>query len=182
MCKVCSLLTKAALGVVVTCFMALPASAQPKSAGATFSFTGLGVSYEHDFSEYDSFLDITLKSEHPEYLLGRSSYPGISAGIGWNIIIREWKSTEGNTLRFFAGPGAVAGYAADRKVIDGVFFGVKGRVGGECEFTRNILISISISPIIGAHIIMQQGDFSMKYYKNGLIYSLVPEIGIKYCF
>lgn len=176
------MLIKAVLVAVVTCSVTLHASAQPKSAGASFSFTGLGLCYEHDFSEYGSFLDFTLKSENPEYLLERSDHPGIAAGIGWNIIIRKWESTEGNTLRFFAGPGAIAGYGADHKSIDGVFFGLKVRVGGECEFSRNILISISIVPIIGAHVVMEQGDFSMKYYKNGLIYSLVPEIGIKYRF
>ena len=172
---------KAILAGMAVCLVTL-AYSQPKSAGATFSYTGLGLCYEHDFSEHDSFMEIQLKTELPEYLEGRKGYPGISASVVWNIIIKEWKSSEGNTLRFFAGPGAIAGYGADFKKPDGVFYGLKGRVGGECLFSRNVQISVSLSPIVGSHIHRHGEHFSMKHYRNGVIYGLVPEIGIKYSF
>ena len=168
--------------VIATCLISQSVSAQPKSVGAAFSFTGLSLTYEHDFHLYGAFLEIAMKAEMSEHILERSGHPGISAGVVWNILIRQWTSSEGNALRFFAGPGVAAGYTTEYKSVDGIFFGLKGRMGCECEFKRNMLISMSISPIIGSHVTMPQGDLSMKYYKNGLIYSLVPEIGIKYRF
>ena len=117
-----------------------------------------------------------------EYIVCVTNGQMTAVGVVWNILIRQWTSSEGNALRFFAGPGVAAGYTTEYKSVDGIFFGLKGRMGCECEFKRNMLISMSISPIIGSHVTMPQGDLSMKYYKNGLIYSLVPEIGIKYRF
>ena len=173
---------KIILVATASCLTLLPAAAQPKSLGASFSFTGLGLTYEHDYEEYKAFEEVSLKAETSEFILKRRDFPGMSIGVAWNFIIKEWSSSEGNTLRLFVGPGVTAGYTADYKSDAGVFFGLKGRVGGECEFSRNILISLCLLPTIGSHVTMPQGDLSMKYYKNGLIYSLVPEIGLKYRF
>ena len=74
------------------------------------------------------------------------------------------------------------GYEKDYKAAEGVFLGIKGRAGFECAFSRNIIISANIAPIIGSHLIYNNGLMSMKYYKNGLLYTLVPEVSIKYAF
>lgn len=160
----------------------LSSYAQPRTIGATFSFTGLSVAYEHSLEDRDAFLEFAIKSEQAEYYVRRSGHPGISASFTLNSILKQWKSSEGNTINLYAGPGLITGYCADYKTDIGPFFGLKGRVGVECCFERNATISISSSPILGAHLLSNLEGFTMKYYKNGLIYSLVPEIGIRYRF
>lgn len=157
-------------------------SAQPKSIGATFSFTGFAVSYEHELSGRNSFVEASVKAETSEMFLYRSEVPGISGSVTWNFPLKEWKSEEGNKLTFFAGPGLTAGCNNDYMQPYGVFFGLKGRIGVECNFARNFVISAFFSPTIGSHIEFFSDHLTMKYYRNGLIYSLVPEIGIKHRF
>ena len=157
-------------------------SAQPKSLGATFSFTGFAVSYEHELSEKDSFIETSIKAETSEIFLYRANLPGVSGSITWNFPINEWESGEGNEITFFAGPGVVLGCGQDYNMPYGAFFGLKGRVGLECNFARNVVISAFLSPIIGSHIEFYSDHLTMRYYKNGLMYSLVPEVGIKYRF
>ena len=65
---------------------------------------------------------------------------------------------------------------------DGVFFGIMGKIGVECRFIRRVNLTASISPVIGSHLIYNNGLVTMKWYRNGLYYALVPEIGIKYRF
>lgn len=113
---------------------------------------------------------------------GENTYPGISASMTWNIIFKEWQSSEGNQIRLFAGPGAMLGYASDNNEPEGLIIGLKGKIGGECIYGRNVSISLGFSPIIGSHIVNYPDHYSMKTYKNGLYYSVIPEIGIKYRF
>ena len=157
-------------------------SAQPKSLGATFSFTGFAVSYEHELSDRNSFIEASIKAETSEIFLYRTNIPGISGSISWNFPISQWESEEGNKLTFFAGPGIVGGCGHDYKMPYGVFFGLKGRVGVECNFAGNVVISAFLSPLIGSHIVFYNDHLTMRYYKNGLMCSLVPEIGLKYRF
>ena len=156
--------------------------AQPKSLGASFSFSGFGLVYDHALKNDMSFLEVSLKAESAEGFLGRSVYPGVSVGFAWNMVIKEWLSREGNPIRLFAGPGVIAGYGPDHKSMDGVIIGLKGCFGAECSFARNAVISISLAPVIGSHIELKEGTLLMKYYRNGIQYALVPEIGIKYRF
>ena len=170
------------LSGVVLLSALLSSHAQPRTIGATFSFTGLSVAYEHSLKDRDTFLEFSLKSEQAEYYVRRFGDPGMSVSFTVNSILKQWKSSEGNTINFYAGPGLIAGYCSDYKTDIGSFFGLKGRIGFECCFERNATISISSSPVIGAHLLSNLEGFTMKYYKNGLIYSLVPEIGIRYRF
>lgn len=170
------------LSGVVLLSALLTSYAQPRTLGAAFSFTGLSIAYEHSIPDRDTFLEFTLKSELSEYCTRRSGHPGISASFTFNSILKQWESSEGNSINFFAGPGLITGYCADYKTDMGAFFGLKGRIGFECCFERNATISISASPVIGAHLVSNLEGFTMKCYKNGLVYSLVPEIGIRYRF
>ena len=157
-------------------------SAQPKSFGATFSFTGFALSYEHGLSDSGSFIEASVKAETSDIFIYRTSVPGVSASLTWNFPLKEWVSGEGNRLTFFAGPGLTAGCSNDYNNPYGVFFGLKGRIGVECNFARNVVISACFTPVIGSHIVFHSDYLSMKHYKNGLLYSLIPEIGIKYRF
>ena len=169
--------------VMTTCLMShISISAQPKSLGATFSFTGIALSYEHGLNKTGSFIEASIKAETSEIFLYRTVSPGISGSITWNFPIKEWTSDEGNKLTFFAGPGLTIGCANDYNLPYGAFFGLKGRVGVECNFARNVVISACFSPVIGSHIVFYSDHLTMRHYKNGLMYSLIPEIGIKYRF
>lgn len=154
---------------------------QPKSAGAAYSFSGISASYEHRVTD-DAFCEIALKSELGEVFLNRSRLPGISASFCWNLILREWESEEGNILRIFAGPGVHLGWGKDFKRDKGISFGLKGRFGIECDFPRNVSISLSASPVIGLQITKLDQSLKIDYFKNGLLNFILPEIGIRYRF
>lgn len=155
--------------------------AQTRSVGASFSLSGIGISYEHTKSD-ESFIEASIKTELWEVLNDRSVMPGISAGFTWNLILKSWKSKEGNSVNVFAGAGITGGYANDYKKPDGCFMGLKGRFGVEYHYQRNIQLSFCIIPVIGTHIHKEGSNLKMEYYKAGLINTLMPEIGIKYMF
>lgn len=156
--------------------------AQPKALGMSFSFNNIGVSYEH-FSSDGNFTEFALNAKFSEMFLGRQDNYGGDASFTWNLKIGEIMTSEGNPVTFFAGPGAVVGWGANFKTVPGVYLGIKGRVGAECAFSRrNVTISAYIAPVFGAHVSEAEGSIKMDYYKNGLIYAWIPEIGIKYRF
>lgn len=162
----------------------LPAelNAQPKAFGMSFSFNNIGITYEH-FGSEGNFTEFALNAKFSEMFLGRQKSHGGDASFTWNMKIGEFISSEGNPVTFFAGPGAVAGWGADFKKIPGIYVGIKGRIGAECSFSRRrVTISAYAAPVLGAHITESDDSIKMDYYRNGLIYSLIPEIGIKYRF
>ena len=157
------------------------AAARHKSAGATFSFNGFSLAYEQ-FVDKGSFIEIGLKAECLDLFFGQSLYPGISSSFTWNMVIKEKISRNGNLIRFFAGPGVSLGWGPDYMRSHGLSFGLKGRVGAECEFERNITISVSLAPIIGAHLQFVDNYLNMRYSRSGIIAAALPEIGIRYRF
>lgn len=157
--------------------------AQPKSLGASFSFSGLALCYEHTLSGSESFIEVSAKAETSGFIIQGYPGAGLSGAISWNFPIKEWKSLNNNRILLFAGPGFICGYGLDTDASYGTFLGLEGRVGVECSFDRNIAISAVMSPVIGSHLeIRQDNHVMMKYYRRGLIYGMLPEIGIKYRF
>ncbi len=155
--------------------------AQPKSIGPTFSYAGIGLIYEHNMDD-SSFAEVQVRCETASYFADASRKPGVSASFTWNLEFAEIESRNGNRISFFAGPGAMAGLAEDLDKGTGVIFGMKGRIGGECTFRRNVCISFSISPVLGFHMGTRDGMLNMLLYTNGLLYGIMPEVGIKYAF
>ena len=153
----------------------------PKGVGTGLSLSGVTVYYEH-YTDADSFIDIGLKAECSELYFGQAKYPGGSASFTWNTIFSRKQSINGNEIRFFAGPGLIVGWSSDIFRADGVIFGLKGRVGAECEFDRNVTISVSFNPIIGTHMQLYEDYVDLRYYRHGLISSVIPEIGVRYTF
>ena len=158
------------------------AFAQPKSLGVSFSYTGISISYEMYSNRPDSFIDIVLKSENSEFYSGRFRHPGISASTSFNYYLKAWTYDETNSVKLFAGPGLTIGYCPDYKTVEGIMFGLKGKLGVECTFERDVQITASIAPIVGSHIVLDERSAEMKYYRNGFQYGFIPEIGIKYRF
>ncbi len=174
-------ISKICILIILCTFFLSEAHARKKSLGSTFSYAGIGLSYEHKIDDA-SFMDIQLRMETSSMFSGSSSFPGATASFTWNMIFAQTTSREGNKVIFFAGPGAIAGFAGDLKSRGGFIVGLKGRVGGECTFSRNVSVSLSISPVIGVHTGRTGSMVSMLMYKTGLLYGIMPEVGIKYAF
>ncbi|MBQ7812332.1 MAG: hypothetical protein IJ394_07240 [Bacteroidales bacterium] len=155
--------------------------AQPKSAGAAFSVSGIRLSYEH-YIDSESFIDLSVKAECGDWFFGKGRYPGISASFAWNMIFSRYGSRNGNEIRLFAGPGLNIGWTNDLLRPQGATFGLKGSLGIECEFDRNVTISAGISPVIGTHIVFHDDHLDMRYYRMGLMASVMPEVGVRYTF
>lgn len=158
------------------------AYSQPRSVGATYSFTGFSISYEHLIKGEDTFVDMSIKAETSEMFFLKSDAPGVSASVTLNYPVRNWLSSEGNKMSFIAGPGLLIGYGRDMNTAKGLYLGIKGKLGFECRFSRNITLSAFVSPTIGTHMDIHREYVRMKYYRNGLICGLIPEVGIKYAF
>ncbi len=167
---------------ILICTLSLSeARAQRKAVGSTFSYAGVSLTYEHGIGD-DSFIDINLRMETSSMFLDRRNTLGMSASFTWNMIFAETESSDGNKVIFFAGPGAMLGYSGDLRRGNGVIIGMKGRVGGECTFKRKVTISLSVAPVLGLHLSTENGMRNMLLYKTGLLYGIMPEVGIKYAF
>lgn len=167
--------------LILTVLFLHESSAQNRAVGTSYSYAGIALTYEQPLSD-ETFMDLQLRAEAFEVFNSKAPYPGMSASMTWNMYFADLQSGNGNYIRFFAGPGIIAGYMPDMRTPYGAVFGLKGRVGGECLFDRNIAISMSLSPVLGAHVTMREGMPHMKFFLNGLRYGLMPEVGIKYLF
>ncbi|MBO5419329.1 MAG: hypothetical protein J6A22_04505 [Bacteroidales bacterium] len=167
--------------IMITLFVHVQIHAQPKSFGGTYSFNGISAVYEH-WNGNDSFIEFKIKADFAEIFLNRDALPGGLASATWNVAFWESRSRNDNIIRAYAGPGIIMGWGSEYNDRSGIVFGFKGNVGLECAFTRGMSISICICPTVGAHLRIMDEYLKMNYYKAGLIYSLLPEIGIKYYF
>lgn len=156
-------------------------NAQEMTIGATFSYAGTGISFQNNVNE-DTFIEVQLRAETAHMFGSLCDNPGVTVSATWNMIFSELTSPDGNRVCFFAGPGIAAGFADDIHFHKGLVFGLKGRVGCECRFKRNITLSGCVSPVLGAHVIMKDGMPCMLFYKTGLMSVVMPEIGIRYNF
>ncbi len=149
--------------------------------GIVQSYSRIGLYYEHATKD-GSFMSWSLCTETAEMFSGRTPIPGMSVSFGWNFILSEIKTSEGNRIIFFAGPGVSSGMCRDFKSPPGFFFGLQGRAGICMRCARNVDISANLAPVIGLHSIVNDEAIFMKYYKNGLMRSFIPEIRIGYRF
>lgn len=166
-------------GLLLTC--SVSAQNLNRSAGMTFSFSGIGFTYGQ-YADNNCFYDLSLKLQMGEVFANRTDCPGLSASFTCNYVFHQWTSSNGNVISLYAGPGMEVGYAKDYRKERGYLIGLKGRFGGICVFDRNIAISMSISPTIGCHLTVKDNNVRMEYFRYGLLGSILPEVGIRYCF
>ena len=66
---------------------------------------------------------------------------------------------------------------------DMVMVDCKGRLGMEIVYDRNVNISICVAPVLGLHMARDMsGNLLARYYRYGLLQTIMPEIGISYRF
>lgn len=167
--------------MVISTWFSCSASAQTKAFSSIWSFDGIGLGYEHFYGQ-DRYLDASLKADLTSLFYTGTGRTGITGSVTWNTIFAETQSSEGNDVNFYYGSGLFVGLARDFEASEGFIFGLVGRIGAECSFKRNIGIAVSIAPVIGMHVSQKNESTNMRLYRNGLIYSLLPEVQIKYTF
>lgn len=175
--------------LILTTFLSFlgQAEAQDNALGTSWSLTGIGFSYERSINER-TFVHTGIRLESGEVFIGRHTRPGGSVSFTWNTILSSWESSEGNRISFFAGPGATIGYCKDLEINreennqEGTFFGMQGRAGIAIEYPRNISIKICVAPVLGMHLTKGDEYNMMRYYRYGLLQTILPEINISYRF
>lgn len=161
--------------------------ARKHSIGTSWSFAGIGITYNMQMKE-DAFIRAGARIEMSEPFLGRSLRPGASASFTWNNIYGSTLSRNGNLIRFFAGAGAEAGFCKDFRLartdetLHGGFLGLKGTAGINIRYERNIDITIAVAPVLGMHLSIKDETVMMRYYRYGLLQTIMPEITISYRF
>ena len=175
--------------LILTAFLSFlaQAEAQDNALGTSWSLTGIGFSYERSINER-TFVHTGIRLESGEVFIGRHTRPGGSVSFTWNTILSSWESSEGHRISFFAGPGATIGYCKDLEINrdennqEGTFFGMQGRAGIAIEYPRNISIKICVAPVLGMHLTKGEEYTMMRYYRYGLLQTIMPEINISYRF
>lgn len=172
---------KAAATIIAAILFLSAASAQSRSVGTDWSFSGIGLTYSHDAGN-KSFFEIQGKIELGEVFMNRTDIPGVSIAFTRNYIMKEWDDDEGNEIYLICGPGISVGWSHDFMKIQGFHIGLKGCFGVEFIYSRNMTISLCLNPVLGVHISEQNDYMKMEYYRNGLLGIIIPEVGIKYSF
>ena len=181
------LFSKILLVITLTIAFLSDSYAQERSIGTSGSFSGIGLTYDHQVKE-TAFVHDGAQLEMTETFIGRARVPGGSVSFTWNDILGSTTSRNGNRISFFAGAGAAAGYCKDfrvkrkEQVRYGSFFGLKGRAGVRIEYDRNINITAAIAPVLGMHLFRKEETVMMRYYRYGLLQTLMPELTISYRF
>lgn len=173
--------------IIMLMAMASNAGAQGHSAGMTWSFSGIGISYERMIDD-DAFIRTGVQLEMAETFLGKRGETGVSFSVTRNSILAQTTSRNGNAILFHAGPGIMGGYCRDyqlrrEQAAAGVAFGLEGRVGMTIVYERKVNISLCVAPVIGMHV-TRDDEYNpvIRYYRYGLLKAIMPEIGIKYRF
>jgi hypothetical protein len=175
------LAAKAAIAMILAVASVHTASAQMKTLGTSWSLSGIGVFYEKH-SSAQTFIHISVQAEMGEMFRGTTPYSGLSAAFTWNHIFAQVESRNGTPVQFYAGPGIAAGASKDFDGPRGLFFGLKGRLGVQCLYKRKVNISVAVAPVIGIQLAKIDENFVTRAYRNGLLHTIVPEIGISYRF
>lgn len=172
---------KVLVTLILTLIMLDIADARPRSLGATFSYAGWGLAYEHSVKD-GGMLEICLRSELSDRFRDMDKAAGMSASFTYGITLTEWISSKGMPLKLNAGPGAYLAWTEDFRQGIGAAFGLKGRICMECCFERNVILTFGAAPVVGVHLRIMEDHVSMKLFRNGLLFSIMPEIGVRYRF
>lgn len=175
------------LVIAMTMVLLGNAHAQERSIGTSWSFSGVGLTYEHPM-KHGNFLHVGAQAEMSEMFLGRTTKAGGSVSFTFNEVLRRVTSRNGNSIFIFAGAGAAIGYSKDCRLrraqptYHGYFFGLKGRAGVRIEYDRKVNITAAVAPVLGMHLSMKDETLMMRYYRYGLLQTLMPKLTIGFRF
>ncbi len=155
-------------------------TAQPRSVGGVFSFSGAEVSYQHSNSE-STFFEINAGIDFCGVLDGQVASPGVRAGFTYNFNI--WGHEFGTgVFSVLAGIGCSAGYVRQTGMSFGPMAGLAGKIGIEYLFKVPVILSLDFTPVLGMHLEGQGSGSLLKVYQEGIIKAYYPRLGIRYVF
>ena len=145
----------------------------PKACGVTTVFPGEKV-----------FHELRLSADLDGVIRGLTAYPGVRADWHMNYHIGNWKPSEEMQVRFYAGPGVMLGYVRDGDRGRGVAAALSGTIGAAFVFSSSpIRITLGFSGVLGCHAtITGTRNSTLTLYRSGLRNTVIPELGIRYCF
>lgn len=165
---------------LVACLYAELCQAQPRNTGGQFSLNGIELSYQHSVGD-SVFVDVNAGIDFIDILDVQTNIPGGKARVTYNFIFFK-KRYESGALSLYAGPGVLAGYIRNKGVF-GPVLGICGRFGLEFNFeSRPITFTADLMPALAVHMRTTGNYTSLDFFKNGLLYSLSPVLGIRYHF
>ena len=169
-------------GVIAATFIFMLAvwesDAQTKSMGTFFAPDRTGFSHQR-FLHDGTFWNIDLAVDYGACVLRQGDRPGGRLSLGYNFIVWEKDHPEGHS-RIYAGPGVSVGYVTDKDSGYGGMAGISGNAGYEYDFDFPITVSVSLSPMLGIHIHNTDRGLQLNTYINSLLWSLSPQLGIRY--
>ena len=156
--------------------------AQNRSVGGNFAYNEFSAMLRMPLEEKQS-VRISANLDMSGVIPGDYLFPGVSANVAYLYEFAGITFPSGESMGFLAGPGAGVGYVRDTSGAYGAIVSLTGCIGFEYVFMVPVSISLTLEPCIGLHLSRDRfGYLSMGFYKAGLIYSLLPHLGIKYRF
>ena len=156
--------------------------AQNRSVGGNFAYNEFSAMLRMPLEEKQS-VRISANLDMTNVISGKNLYPGASVEVLYLFSFARKQFDSGECMLFYAGPGINAGYVRNLNMRYGVMASLTGNVGFEYVFTVPVSLSVTLEPSLGLHFGSDaDGNISMDFYKAGLLYSLCPQVGIKYLF
>ena len=153
-----------------------------RTLGLSFAYNEFSVAYRMPLKSGEH-LRIAANLDMGGVISGKSLYPGISADAVYLFEFARTGFRNGESMVFMAGPGAAAGYVRDFEGVHGVMVSLAGCIGFEYLFAVPVSVTLSLEPCIGLHVSRDRFGYTvMSFYKAGMIYSLMPHLGLKYRF
>ncbi len=169
-----------AVSFFAVCLFSDQCKAQPKNAGGQISLNGVELSYQHSTGD-SVFVDVNAGIDFMDLLDGQTDTPGGKVRVTYNFIFFK-KKYESGDLSLYAGPGVLIGYIRNKGIF-GPVLGICGRFGLEFKFgSRPITFTADLMPALPAHMRSMGKYKSLDFFKDGLLYSLSPVLGIRYHF
>jgi len=144
-------------------------SAQPRSAGLRFGFTGAEAAYQQ-YVGSSSFFEVDLGTDY----VGSQGFKA-SGLFNWELAHPSWGLN--GYWTWYAGIGASTGYVSAYKnaAKPGFMAAALFQVACEYEFSFPLAISLDMRPEFGYHFKDKQ------YYDAGWL-GLIPTLAVKYKF
>lgn len=163
------MLSKRIIVLILALGLCAAASAQGSRAFGLRGGYGLEASYQHSFSS-PHFLEVDLGVD----FVGQRGFR--ATGV-YDFVLGQPSLTGAGEWSFYLGPGVSVGYVYNTDAVDPSFM-VAGclMLGVEWLLWDHLGISVDFRPMYG-------WDFAGKRaYKGGLMYGLIPSLGIRFVF
>lgn len=145
----------------------------PKGCGISWDFCGNKEAISNLFVVGTDFYGV-INGKHNS---------GCKAEYFLNYILKTKEAGDGLKISFYSGPGAIAGYLRDKDRGYGLCAGLAADVGVSFKFKTNFNITAGFTGAFAFHISRHGGNnYSVNFYKNGVLQSFFPVVSIGYTF